>query len=142
MHFQNQACPLRDGPLVVSQAGPVGGADLTEADAALLHDLGDAELTADLHQLAPGNDGFAAFRQGVQNQENGGGIVVHHQSLFRSGQDEKKVPDVIVPESPLPFFPDRIRGSNSRRPPRPPADRLPAEGSPVPGSCEELTPVH
>ncbi len=52
VHLEDEL-DLVGNPLVVGDAGAIGGADLDETCARLLHDVGDAEAATDLDQLAP-----------------------------------------------------------------------------------------
>ena len=63
MHLQQGTGILADGSFVVPQVGFVGGAHLPERAAALLHNFGDAERAADLHQFSTGGDDLAPLAQ-------------------------------------------------------------------------------
>ncbi len=65
-----------DGLAVVVEMGLVGGADFAEDGAGAGHDVGNAEAFADLDELSAGDDDFAAGGQFVEDQIDGGGVVV------------------------------------------------------------------
>ncbi|GEM_PF-3725708 len=60
------------------------------------HDVGDAEGTADLDQLAAGNDAFLACAETVQGQQHGGGVVVDHGDGLGAGQFADQPFDEVV----------------------------------------------
>ena len=76
MHAQQQARAVVDGVAVVVDVRAVGGADFAQRGAGARHDVGDAEAVADLDQFAARDDHFAAGREFVERQEDGGGVVV------------------------------------------------------------------
>ena len=76
MHAQQQARAVADGGAVIVDARAVGGADFAQRGAGARHDLGDAEAVADFDQLAARDHHFAAGRQFVERQKDGGGVVV------------------------------------------------------------------
>jgi hypothetical protein len=86
MHLEQQAGFGGNGRREVPQVGAVGGAHLHQATAGAGHDVGDAEGTADLDQLAAGNDDLLAPGQRVESQEYRRRIVVDHGCGFGSGQ--------------------------------------------------------
>ena len=59
-----------EGGLVVGAAGPVGGADVDEAGARLLHHLRHPEAAADLHALAPADHHLPAPGQGGEDEQH------------------------------------------------------------------------
>jgi len=71
---------------VVVQVGAVGGADLDQRDPGGLHDRGQAELTADLDQLATRHHHFTATRQAAEGQQQRPGRVVGDQRRRRPGR--------------------------------------------------------
>ncbi len=101
--LEDQGRSLSHGPLVIAPVRPVRGSHFPEDGAAFFHDLGNAELSADLDELAPGNHRLPSFRQRVQDEKNGGGVVVHHEGVLRPREGAQKGADVVVPETPLPL---------------------------------------
>ncbi len=96
MHAHEQARARADGGLVVLGVGAVGGADFDQLDPGARHDVGNAEGTADLDQLATGNDAFLARPQAVQCQQHGGGIVVDHGDGLGARQLANQTDDQVV----------------------------------------------
>ena len=84
----------------------VGGADLAEHGAAAQHDVGDAELAADLDQLSPRDDDLSAVGERLERQQDGGRIVVDHQRVLGAGQPLQQRLHVAVPGAP--FLPGQI----------------------------------
>src|SRR5581483_819179 len=69
----------------VTDARAVGRSDLGELGARLSHHVGDPEPTTDLDQFsAADEDGTTAGQRG-QDEEHGGGAVVHDQGGFGAG---------------------------------------------------------
>ena len=66
--------------------GAVGGADLAQPAAGLAHDVGDAEGAADLHQLAARDHHLPPRRQGAQQQQHRGGVVVDREGGLGAGE--------------------------------------------------------
>src|SRR4029077_7270694 len=85
---------------------PVRGADLTEHRAASQHDVGDAELDADLDQLPTGEYDFGVVGERLEGQEHGGRVVVDHEGVFGTGEPAQHGFDVAVAGSAL--LPDEI----------------------------------
>ena len=82
MNFHDQRRARSDRLGIVPQVGAVGSPDLDQPASCPLHDLRHAELAADLDQFAPRHYNLAPLRQRIQNQQDGGGIVVHHRRPF------------------------------------------------------------
>ena len=76
--------------------GAVGGADLAQDGAGAGHDVGDAEGTADLDQLAAGDRDLLAQGQRIQHQQHGGGVVVDHGSGLGAGEVAEQGGDMVV----------------------------------------------
>ena len=75
-----------DGIRVVCDVGPVRGSHLDQPRSALSHDLWDPETPADFHQLTPGDHDLPSPSQGRQDEEQGGGVVVHDQGILGTGK--------------------------------------------------------
>ena len=69
-------------------------ADLAQFGAAGRDDVGQAERAADLDLLPPRNHHFPSPRQGVEQQEHGGRVVVDYSGCFRGGRRAYKGLDV------------------------------------------------
>ncbi|GBD09904.1 hypothetical protein HRbin22_02166 [Candidatus Thermoflexus japonica] len=80
-----------EGLLIIPQMGPVRGADLDEARAALGHHLRDAESAADFDELAPGDQHPAPPSQGGEGEEHSRGVVVDHQGGLGPGQPAQEI---------------------------------------------------
>ncbi len=76
VHLQQQAGLRRDRVLVVASVGAVRRAHFDELHPCSGEDFWDAEGAADLDQLAPRDDHFAAAGEGVEREQHGGGAVV------------------------------------------------------------------
>ena len=81
---------------IVLRMGAVGGTDLAQAGAGLGHQLGDAEGAADLDEFAAGHDRLAAGREGVDDEQHRGGVVVHHRAVLGPRHLAQEFADVIV----------------------------------------------
>ncbi len=86
MHFHHQRGVRIDGIGIIGQMGPVGRAGFAQGSAGPLHDIWDAERTADFHQFAARHDHFASEREGIEQQQYRSGIVVGHGRGFRAGE--------------------------------------------------------
>ena len=86
MDLHQQGGARANGGGEVPPMGAVGGADLDEPGAGAPHDVGDTEGAADLDELAPGDDDLLLARQGVEQQEDAGGIVVDHRGGLGTGE--------------------------------------------------------
>ena len=78
VHLHQQRGGGVDGALVVGQVRAVGGAHLHHLRAGAGHDVGHAEGSADLDQLATRHHHLLVARQRSNGQQHGGGIVVDH----------------------------------------------------------------
>ena len=97
VHAHEGAGSLIDGGGVVAQVAAVGGAHLAQAGTAFFHHFRDAEAAADLHQLPARDDDLAALAEGVQHQQDGGGVVVDHHAGLGAGQAlEQPVDDGVT----------------------------------------------
>ena len=67
------------------------------------HDVGDAEAVADFDQLTAGDDHLAAFRERVEHQEDGRGVVVDDDRGFGADERREQPRGVTsrLPRSPL-----------------------------------------
>ena len=92
VNLEEQGRVRSDGLGVVAQVRPVGGAHLAQAGPAAQHDVGDAELAADLDQLSPRHHHLAAAGQRLQGEQDGGGVVVDDERVLGARQ---------APEEPL-----------------------------------------
>src|SRR5690606_18354197 len=91
-----QARARVDRRFVVFGVGAVGGAHFMQLHAGAGHDVGDAEGTADLDQLAAGDDAFLACAETVERQQHGGGVVVDHGDGFGAGEFADQPFDQVV----------------------------------------------
>src|SRR5215204_5277449 len=82
--------------LVVLVMCSVGGTDFTEYGAAPGHDVRDPERTADLDKLATRDEDLMALGHRIEGQEQRAGCVVHHESVFGSGNLLQESATVIV----------------------------------------------
>jgi len=73
---QQQLHAIGNGALIIADPRPVSRANFAQNRARLRHHVGNAKRAADLDQLAARDDNLAAFRQRVQRQQHGGGIIV------------------------------------------------------------------
>src|SRR5208282_6116509 len=86
MDAEEQASLVGDRALVVAQAGAIGGADFAKQRAAFGHDVWNAEPIADFDQFAAGDDDLGGFRESVENEKYGGGVVVDDDGGFGADQ--------------------------------------------------------
>jgi hypothetical protein len=101
MDAQQERGALGDGGGVVGRVGPIGRADLDQADARLAHHVRDAEAAPDLDQLATRDDRLLALAQRRQHQQHGGGVVVDHQRGFGARQAAQQIGDQLVARAAL-----------------------------------------
>src|ERR1700728_307671 len=83
MHPQQQPRALANCFFIIADARAIGCAHFQKRCPRLRHDVGDAEGTADLDQLAARDDYLAALGQSVERQQDGSGIVVYDDSRDR-----------------------------------------------------------
>src|SRR5262245_47856657 len=76
--------------------GAIRGPDLTQAGAATAHDVGNAELAADLDELAAGNDDLFAVGERLEGQQYGRRVVVHDERVLRPAEPTQQGLDVAV----------------------------------------------
>ena len=93
--------PICDGRTVVVRFSVIGRSHPYESGSARGHDVRHAEGPSDFHQLSPGDDDFSVPRQGVQDQHDRGGVVVHHDGRFRSGQGAQQPGNQVVARTSL-----------------------------------------
>ena len=104
VYLHNGLRLFADGPLVVVEMGLVGGAHLPEPCPAAFHDVGHPEGPADLYQLATGYGHLAPGSERREDQEHGGGVVVHHQCALRPGETAEERLHVAVAAAPAAAF--------------------------------------
>jgi len=80
----------------VLQMGTVGGADLDQLRPGALHDVGDTEGPADLDQLTPRDNDPLLARQGVEQEEDRGGIVVDDGGSLGARELAEQVADDVI----------------------------------------------
>ena len=96
MHPHQQRGARANGGFVVAGMGAVGGTHLHQLDPGAGHDVGDAEGTADLDQLAAGQHPFLARPYGMQGQQDRRGVVVDHRHRLGAGEFTHQVGDQVV----------------------------------------------
>ena len=101
VHLEQESGLGADRLGVVAQVRPVGGADLPQHGTAAPHDVGDAELAADLDQLAAGDDDLLAVRQRLEGQQDRGRVVVDDERVLGAGQPAQQRLDVAVARAAL-----------------------------------------
>src|SRR4030095_11292240 len=104
MYSQNQLRALVDSLLVVSDSSAIGCADFAQDRAALLHHIGYSKAAADLNQLTARDDYLSALCQGVQHQQDSGGVVIRDHSGFGSGEPRQQPLTVGFAVTPLAAF--------------------------------------
>ena len=90
-----------DRPLVIRQPGLVGRAHLAQPGPRDLEDLRQPEAAADLDELTPRYDDFAAGGQYAQGQNRGARVVVDHRRRLGPGQFSQEPRDARGPPTPL-----------------------------------------
>ena len=99
MDLEEQRRVRPDGLGVVAQVRAIGRTHLAQAGPAPQHDVGDAELPADLDQLAPRHHDLAAAGQRLEGQEDGRGVVVDDQRVLGAGEAPQETVHVGVARS-------------------------------------------
>jgi hypothetical protein len=84
----------RNGVLVIGKARPVRGPHLYQPGAALRHDVGDPERSADLDELPAADDHFPPPGVGRETEQYGGGVVVDDVGALGAGQGAQHPLDV------------------------------------------------
>ena len=99
VHAQDRSRLRSERPRVVGRARAVGRADLAQPGARALHDLGDAEAVADLHELAARDHDLApACERGEREHQRGRAVVDADGRLCaRQLADERR--DVVLPRA-------------------------------------------
>jgi hypothetical protein len=85
MHRENRGRPV-DHVLIIDEVSPVGRSDLLQHRAALSHDVGDAERSADLDQLTPRDKDSSTLGQRIEGEHQRAGRIVDRESILGSGQ--------------------------------------------------------
>ena len=83
---KKEARAFVDGALVVADPRAIRRAYFVKDGATFGHDLGDAEAVADFDKLTARDDDFGGFRERVEDEKDGGGVVVDDDGGF--GADE------------------------------------------------------
>ena len=86
MHFEQHRRARSDRFDIIVGMGAVGGTDFDEADSGALHDVGNAEGPADLHQLAARDYHLAPLGERIERQEHRRGVVVDHGGRLSPGE--------------------------------------------------------
>ena len=76
MDAEQETRAFVEGAFVIADARAIRGAHFAQHGAAFGHDVRNAEAIADFDQLAARNNHLCPLREGVQDQENSGGVVV------------------------------------------------------------------
>ena len=120
MDLEDQSGLRVDRIGIVLQMGPVGGANFEELCAGTTHDLRHAECAADLDKLAARNNCSAALGQGVEDDEDRGGVIVDDGCVLGTGElPQQPAHDVIaiaaVATCEIEFQCDRVAHRRNRR---------------------------
>ena len=104
MHLQDERHVVArpdDRPPVVVDPGAVGGADVDEPGAGLLHHLGDPERPTDLDRLAPGHGDVATIGERSDHEQHGGRVVVDDDRRLGAAQPGEQLADGALARSAL-----------------------------------------
>lgn len=82
---------LREGGFVIAEVDAVGCTDFNEFGAGLGQHVGDAEAAADFDELGAGDEDAAAFGEGGEDEQDGGGVVVDDEGGFGAGEAFEQV---------------------------------------------------
>ena len=96
MNLENHGRVGRDGTLVIGQVCAVGGANLDKLGARRLHNVGNAEATADLDELAAAHDDLFTRGMGGQHQQYRGGIVIDDERVLGTGERSDQLRGVLL----------------------------------------------
>src|SRR5437762_1570188 len=102
VHAKDRASPLGDSRGVVARVRAVRRADLDELRSGPPQDVGNAEATADLDELAARDDDLLAGRECREREQHGGGVVVHDAGILGAGEIGEQSRRVAVPLAALP----------------------------------------
>ena len=100
-HERDVGARALDGAAVVGDPRAVGRADVDQAGAGLLHHLGHAEATADLHALAAAHRHLSAGGQGGEHEEHGGRAVVDDHGVLGAAQPGEQLSDGALARAAL-----------------------------------------
>ena len=102
MHLHDERGVAGNRPRVVGHARLIGGADFAKTGAARLEQLGDAEATADLQQLAAGNNdlGLFSLTEVVEDEHQRRGVVVDHRRCVGTAQNRERVFEILRTAAP------------------------------------------
>ncbi len=81
--------------------GSVGCPDLPQDSATSVHDIGYTKGSSDLDQLPPGDDNLLSLGKGIEDEQDGRGIVVDDYGGFSPRQSTEDLLDVGISGSPL-----------------------------------------
>ena len=101
---EEEARALVEGAFVIADARAIRGAHFAQDGAAFGHDVWNAEAVADFDQLAAGDDDFGIFRERIQDEENGGGVVVDDDRGLRANELRQQAGGVNVALAALASF--------------------------------------
>ncbi len=73
---EEEARAFVEGAFVIADARAIRGAYFAQDGAAFGHDVWNAEAVANFDELAARDDDLGIFREGIQDEEDGGGVVV------------------------------------------------------------------
>ena len=93
-----------DRPFVVGKSGPVRRPHFFQVRTAFFHHIGNAELPPDLDQFTAGDDRLLPLGQAIQDQKDGGGVIVDDQPILRPGQGAEELTDMVIAKPPLPLL--------------------------------------
>jgi len=96
MHLHQHGRARADRRGKIGEMGAVRRADLDELATGARHDVGHAEGTADLDQLAARDDRLAPLGQRVEHDQHRGRIVVDDGRILGAGQLAQETAHVIV----------------------------------------------
>ena len=100
VHAEDRGGPLTDRGGVVAEIRAVRRPHLDELRPGPREHVRDAEPTADLHELAAGDDDLAAPRERREREEDRRGVVVGDDAVLRAGDLRQDPRGVAVPLAP------------------------------------------
>ena len=102
VHLEEQSRGGSDRTLVILAVGAVRRPDLDELRPGPRHDIGNAERSTDLHQLAARHDRVAVAGERREREQQRPRGVVHDERVRRSGELQEEAPAQCVARATAP----------------------------------------
>ena len=102
MHAQQHRRRRRQRPFEIVQVRAIGRSDFAQDRAGARQYVGNAQAAADLDELSARHDRFASLCERVEDQQQGGRAVVHHERVGRARERAQRRSNSIVARTARP----------------------------------------